>query len=362
MTRVALALVLASMLVSRIGAQAPVLTQTITSSATQRRADGLSDTAVVRVTVETRVDTAGGKLVIDIKPVIDSLRIGYPRTSGGGTPPDTARPGILFGHAREPILGPLRTTSVSPVPQDGLTMVLQARAAGTIVFLNLTGGGACTLDAAARFDIARWRVCFDRYALPNLAAITANAAHVIIYLLDEPNHPSRWGEEAITPTMIEEMAAYSKSRFPGIPTVVRAAPDWLRGHGRPFVALDLTWAAYAARRGDVATYRTSMIAGAHAIGLGLVFSLNAIDGGPTDPSDPLFEGFQGSVEGGRQFYAMGPRALKAYGEALVTGGCALLLWQYREVYSTHRDIVPVLDGLARLASQQPTRPCRKGVT
>ena len=291
----------------------------------------------------------------------------YHVTAGGGAT------GIGFGHFREDAFGPLRTATVSPVPQDGLTAVVTARVWGAQVFLNITGATSntsCALDAAGVFSLPLWQACFDRYALPLHAAITAygdTGSIAAIYLLDEPPHPNRWGPAGtITPAMVEAMAAYSKSLFPRIPTAVRAAPSYLRSYGKPFVHLDLTWGQYACRRGMLGPWRDQMTTGAKQLGLGLVLSLNALDGGCTSPAmateagyPGLFEGFGGSVENGKQFYAMGPRALSLWGRALVGHGCALLLWQYRSGYSDHPAIRPVADSLARLAREQPARPCRR---
>lgn len=283
-------------------------------------------------------------------------------------PPPAVTLGQPFGFFYQPTFDSLWTGGDAIIPRTGLATIAQAKRAGARVFVNVTGGGACAV-VNGKFQMAAWRACFDKHA-PTAVAGAIQAYHdsgavAAIYLIDEPNHPSRWGPAGtITPAMVEEMAAHVKTRMPRVPIAVRAGPDWLAGPGRPakYVALDLAWAQFAWRRtrssavAAVTQYRDTHLATARQLGLGMVFSLNALHGGATNPTDPLFEGFMPDGD----LYAMGPKELRRYGEVFIGSGCAFLLWEYLAAYATHPKIAPELQSLARLARQAPAKPCTRG--
>lgn len=294
---------------------------------------------------------------------VDTLRL--PRdTTGGGE-----RIGVAFGHFEQPVYSSRLTGGTLVLSRHEETRLPQAHDMGAQVWLNVTGATSnqrCALDGSGTFSLSLWDACFRREAQRARAIVAAYGDSGTvggIYILDEPNHPSRWGPPgSVTPQMIEQMCGVSKEIWPRIPCYVRAAPEWLAG--QTYVHLDGAWAQYAARRGDVVAYARANVDGARRLGLCLVFSLNALHGGATSLAMATASGdssyYERFMPTGNLF-ALGPRALRGYGEALLeAGGTALLLWEYDPAdpsWTVHPEIAPVIDALAGLALRQPARPC-----
>jgi hypothetical protein len=174
-----------------------------------------------------------------------------------------------------------------------------------------------------------------------------------IYLLDEPNHQTRWGPEGSVPqATVEQMACYSKSLFPRIATAVRASPEWLAQKPVTYRCLDGAWAQYRANRGAIAGYVKIHKDGAVALGLWVGFAINVLDGG--DGSS----GWKHSTSpNGSPLYSMSPAEILAYGVPMVGAKpCALSGFRFDEPYLAKPGVRVALDSLARLASQQP-RDC-----
>jgi hypothetical protein len=280
-------------------------------------------------------------------------------SSGGGT-----LPGVPFGLSATPVanLGGLVSYTLLPAHKGVLRDLAEIKARGARVSVNLTGGGACALDASGTFRYDLWRACFDLEALPNHARITAygdSGTVSDIYLIDEPNHQTRWGPEGSVPqATVEQMACYAKSLFPRIPTAVRASPEWLAQRPVTYRCLDGAWAQYRANRGRIQDYVRIHKDGAVALGLWVGFAINVIDGGTTDPADPLFSGWRsGTSANGSPLYSMSPAEILAYGVPMVGAKpCALSGFRFDESYLAKPGVRVALDSLARLASQQP-RDC-----
>jgi hypothetical protein len=306
------------------------------------RAAGAADTSLVTVAPRAAVARAAPAPEASVAPGI---------------------PGVPFGMFEQPVsaTGGLYTLSVMPQHMRAIPALPELARKGAKIILNVTNSGNCAKDLGA-FSLELWKTCFRQFAYDDPQArelITEagdNGTLLAIYLLDEPNHPRRWGPRGtVTQAMVEEMAAYSKSLFPRIPTVVRASPEWLAEGNVTYRALDGAWAQYRRNRGPIEEYIRKHTEKARELGLCLVFSLNIIDGGTTDAADPMFSGW----DSGRKLYEMSPAEIISYGLPMVQAQpWAVGAWDYRPAYLSKPGVREAMDSLGR-AAQKATWSCSR---
>ena len=65
------------------------------------------------------------------------------------------------------------------------------------------------------------------------------------YLLDEPDASQTWGGRPVARAEIEEMARYSESIWPTLPTAARARAEWLGRGDTTYTSLDIAWAQWS---------------------------------------------------------------------------------------------------------------------
>ena len=131
--------------------------------------------------------------------------------------------------------------------------------------------------------MSKWKKQIDQYRKVNFASFVSAGTVIGHYLVDEPPCSGCWGGTKIAYSEIEEMARYSKSIWPSMPTGVRSSPSQLGG--ARFKSLRLCVGAWGgplhtpAFKMSPEQFRDTQIAAAKKLGLGLVFGLNYLDGG-----------------------------------------------------------------------------------
>jgi hypothetical protein len=135
------------------------------------------------------------------------------------------------------------------------------------------------------------------------------------------------------------MARYSKSIWPNMPTLVRVEPSYLSGNHR---YLDVAWAQYLARRGNVNDYIRRNVADAQNRGLALVVGLNVIHGGTPNKT------------------RMTANEVETYGSALLSNSypCAFIMWQYTSDYLSASGIGRAMHAPRRTAESRSSTSCR----
>jgi hypothetical protein len=164
------------------------------------------------------------------------------------------------------------------------------------------------------------------------------------YIIDEPNDPANWGNQPVPGTMVEELAAYSKSIWPKMATVVRVEPTYL-AKWTGYHALDAAWAQWVTNRGDPADYIRGQAAEAQKIGLNLVTGLNIIKGAPNQ--QPL-----------------SASTVLSAGSALLANDypCAFISWEYDADYLARSDIKSAMGQLSNKAEAHSAHSCLRGGT
>ena len=159
-----------------------------------------------------------------------------------------------------------------------LDELAQLKGRGGKIVLMLAGSQPYYLNKDGTFNLAMWKERVDRYRSVNFDSYINDGTIIAHYLIDEPYDTANFGGKAIPGSAIDEMARYSKSIWPNLPTVARAEPYLIQWES-PYRYLDAAWAQYLARKGDPYAYIKRNVSVAQQMGLGLVVGLNLQHGG-----------------------------------------------------------------------------------
>ena len=268
-------------------------------------------------------------------------------------PAPSTQQGIPFGFFMGDYyqLGPIWTATLRGASVGAVEKYLQvARERGAHVFIQFAGGRDKYLDPQGNFSLAQWKDRVAPYKSVDLSSYIADGTLAAHYLIDEPEDPTRWNGKPVAYSDLEEAARYSKEVFPGLTTIVRVVPTWLQGASVRWVNLDAAWAQYTASKGDVTQYRDTQIAAARDQGLGLMFSLNVLDGGDGSSGQP------GTSSGRHNMSAL---ELATYGKALIEApyACGLMMWREDPDYLEAPGIRSTMEALSAQAKARPATSC-----
>jgi hypothetical protein len=208
------------------------------------------------------------------------------------------------------------------------------------IIVSLTSS-ARSKNADGTFSLTKWKAQVDAYRGLGLGTRVSNKTMYAHFLVDQPTCASCWGGRAISWATIEEMARYSKSVWPGLPTTVRVAPTVLAEASFRWSYLDAGWAQYTTLRGDAKAFVTHEAAAAKAEGLGLVVGVNFYQaaGGNTAP--------------------MTASQIKQIGTVLAkdASACALVGWKHDDSFMSQSGIRQALDSVATVAKSRTAASC-----
>jgi hypothetical protein len=284
------------------------------------------------------------------------------QTSGGGTPqppapsptpPPAPSPstGVPFGPYGVPtsemtsFSGGVRVVTPSNVLSAGAA----ARKAGARVILRLTGGDVANSNGT--FSLTKWKAALDRYAGVNLSSLVGDGVIAGHLLVMNPEKAKVWGGQQISYATLEEMARYSRQRWPGLPTIAHASPAWLSAKPTPWAYLDVAYVTFQGSAGDPAAWAGSQASAAGRARLGLLVGMNVLNGGTSA------SGLPGTSEGK---FAMSASQLRTWGSALVAQSqvCGLVLTRYDARYFGRSDVKDALASLAQKAAARAATSCR----
>jgi len=266
-------------------------------------------------------------------------------------------PGIVYGtfNMSSGLISSVLTGTTQAVASTSgmLPVIVEVKAKGGRMVLKLSGGSASHVkNADGTFNLTKWKAVVDRFRAVNLAPYITDGTIVGHYLIDEPNMAHRWGGKIIPQATIEAMAKYSKQIWPTMPTIVRVVPTWLAAAPVTYTYLDAGWAQYTAVKGDATKWVTAEVTAAKAKGLGLVVSLNVLDGGNGS------SGIRGVTSGK---YSMSASELRSYGTALLnqTYTCAFYQWMHNSTYFGRSDIKSAMSELSTKARAHVKTSCKQ---
>lgn len=271
----------------------------------------------------------------------------------------SAHAGIAFGtfNMDNTVLSSVHTGSLraGTTTNSFITVLTGAKAKGARLVIKLTGGSTGHVkNADGTFSFSKWKALMDTYrsSASRFTPFITDGTIIGHYLVDEPNFPHRWGGKAIPQATIEAMAKHSKQIFPGMLTIVRAVPTWLASAPVTYTYLDAGWAQYTAVKGDAIRWVTAEVAAAKSKGLGLVTSLNVLDGGNGS------SGIRGTSSGK---YSMSASELRSYGNAMLNQSysCGFFQWMYNSTYFGRSDIKSAMSELSAKARAHSKTSCRQ---
>jgi hypothetical protein len=250
------------------------------------------------------------------------------------------RGGIPFGNFHQPTttLGSLYNGAMrNIVPGDLLSELKAIKDRGGKVMLNLAGAPRRYTDGSGHFSLSMWKASTDRFKDLDFSSYIQDGTVIGNFLLDEPNDPDNWNGVAVSPSTVEEMARYSKSRWPGMPTVIRARPSYFPSTPQ---YLDAAWAQYHSKFGDPGKFVAENVAAAKARSMALVIGFNIL-----------------KANGGS---AMTASQIESWGSAMLADSypCAFLSWQWEQTYMDRSAIADALGYLSNKAASRTGRTCR----
>jgi hypothetical protein len=263
--------------------------------------------------------------------------------------------GIVFASTKLAVsqLNSVHTGIIYTATPSGLLSTLsQVKAKGGRVLIRF-GGENDYKNADNTFNFTKWKAAVDRFRTINFDSYVSDGTIVGHFILDEPHFPSRWGNHAIPQATVEEVAKYSKQRWPTLPTLVAAPANWLAEVSVTYTGLDAAWATYRSKTAsDPAKWVNNQVSRAKSKGLGLVTGLNVLDGG--DGSS----GIRGTLN---STWAMSATELKNYGAAMLAPSyaCAFVMWRYDATYYGRSDISQAMSTLAATARSHAKSSCKQ---
>jgi hypothetical protein len=191
--------------------------------------------------------------------------------------------------------------------------------------------GTLSIDAF-RTEIGKWAAAAD------VASYFSDGTIIAINVMDD--NATAW-VVPVTPAQVDSLAQIVKQTWPNAVVSTRTRPAQLGTY--PFQYLDMAWAQYSGpyRDGPPLQYRDTQVADAKARGLGLVLSLNVLDGGCGSPTTACLSGIPGTDIWGTfenaaslRRYQVSAAELLAYGKIFIEEpyNCAFLPWRYSVGY------------------------------
>jgi hypothetical protein len=267
-------------------------------------------------------------------------------------PPPTPSAGVPFGPWGVPMS---EMTSYSgavrnATPENVIETLRAARQAGSRVMLRLTGSDVTNRDGT--FNVTKWKAALDRYGRVDLSSFISDGTFAGHMLAQHPENARAWGGKAISHATLDEMARYSRQRWPSVPTLAHAPATWLAGYAAGWKYLDAASVMYSGASGDAARWVGNQADAASRARLGLLVAMNVLNGGTSASR------LAGTTEGK---YAMSASQLQTWGSALVAHSrvCGLVLSRYDDGYFGRSDVKTAVAALRDKAEARAATSCRK---
>ena len=284
----------------------------------------------------------------------------FPDAGPGG--PDSAfagvGQGIPFGEADQPEaeFGRPYTGALAGSSRGGIAALMRhAQATKTRLVIKLAGSKRDYTNPDGTFNLDLWKRQIDQYRDVDFAPYVTEGLVLAHRLVDEPTWPVNWGGRAITLEEIEEMARYSKSIWPSLPTAVSGdtRPELLRGfdwHYLDIASAQWSGPVYSSAGRSLEEFRNENVAYAKELGLGLIFSVNVLNGG--DGSS----GVRGPKE---TYWQMTGAELQQAGVTLAETpyACAFFIWRHDPEYERRPDVRAAMDTIAGAAAVRGGTSC-----
>lgn len=257
---------------------------------------------------------------------------------------------------------PYTGSKVYFAPSRAVEKLREARDAEMRIVVKLAGRQEHYQNPDGTFNFEMWKSQVDRYRDVPFDEFVADGTVVAHQIVSEAKARDQFGGTVIPNDVLDEMAAYSESLWPTMPTLVRADATDLEEHAAGYETpspgwtwryLDAASSRYLARKGDPAAYAETEQASADRQGLALAIGLNVLSGGDGTSGLPSPE-----LPGA---WAMSGDELRTYTAALLehSRACSFEMWKYFSTasYFTEPIIADAMDDVAEIAAEYPTYRC-----
>jgi hypothetical protein len=156
------------------------------------------------------------------------------------------------------------------------------KASGYRGSLYIAGSRSRYMNPDKTLNVDMWKAEVDKFDVAIIQRYIDDGTLVAHYALDEPHVAGIWGGQDVPPEDVDELACYSKSKWPNLPVLIRTHPGWAaneEGAAHDFQCVDIWVAQYRSMKGPVDEYVAQNVADAAAIGAQLYGALNPIGGG-----------------------------------------------------------------------------------
>jgi hypothetical protein len=294
------------------------------------------------------------RVIASSGPVADTSTITVKAPLGSATPASFPYGPFDLFQSWTRVATPGFTGTVSYVSPSGILQLLSSMRANRVSgFLKLTGDAHSTYITAGQFDIAKWKAATARYDTPEIKTAVAQAVQDGILLgysmIDEPNHYS-WGG-VITKAVIDEMAMFSKSIFPTLPTAAVAPYKW-RGAER-YKVLDVIIAGTWKETGTSTAWRDAAVEAAKLNGVALAPVLNILGAAVTPGCLPR--------PGGGDTCVLTPAEIRDWAITLGTDPytCGMFMWRFDATLWGMPEYLAAFKDVSTALAKKPVKSCRR---
>jgi hypothetical protein len=293
---------------------------------------------------------------------------------GATTSPTSTAVGIPFGpfglwSGTTPTWGPAPfTMSQNYTDVNGVaTQIAAARSMKQKLVLAMTGGSHSQFLTNGAFDLAKWKSRMNQFNTSTIkTAVAAGVADGTVIgnsLMDEPEFKD-WGG-VVTKPMLDDMAAYAKAIFPTLPMGVNHGPNgyyqWRPTEHYRVVDYVTNQYSWWVTKGDVAAWRSKVLAQASTDGVQVAFSLNLLNGGVQD-TDGTYS-CDGAGQGGKGLTNLNCRMtaqqVHDWGIALGQSGCAMFMWRFDDTFMARSDNQQAFRDVASRLATTAAKSCRR---
>jgi len=304
----------------------------------------------------------------------DTAVVNLAATSGSGT---TGAIGIPFGPASLWSSNSMETVGTSAFSGsiEGTTassivnLLGVAKASHQKLVLNMTGGAHDLYLTDGVFDMGKWKATMDTYRNSAIQAAVAGAVADGTILgnsvMDEPQvhglgDGNTWGPiGTMTKARVDSMCGYVKAMFPTMPIGVVHQHSAFEPT-KSYQVCEFTVDAYSTRFGSVTSFRDDGLAMAARDHMGIIFSMNILNGGIQAARDGLWT-CPLATTGGRGTRdpncRMTAAQVRDFGRVLGVAGCAMLMWKYDSDFMANSDNQQAFKDVAGLLATLPRKSC-----
>jgi hypothetical protein len=314
------------------------------------------------------------RLIATTGALADTAAITITTPQGSGTPT-----GIPFGAydswAGDTSLEPntdVFTASIGSVNATNIVARLDAaRQSQKHLVLAMTGGSHWNYLTNNVFDLTKWQAKMDTYNTPAIRAAVAAAVSdgTIIgnSVMDEPHvsglgDGNTWGPPGtMTKARVDQLCAYVKNIFPTMMVGV-VHPHEAFEPTKSYQVCEFLVDQYSWRKGDVNTFIEGGLALGRRDGMGIIFSMNLLNGGIQAERDGLWN-CSLATTGGRGTFdpncRMTPQQVREWGILLGSAGCGMMMWKYDDKFMADAGNQQAFRDVADRLASLPAKSCKQ---